>query len=60
MSPWVFRNEISRARTFGFMRDVEKLWKADLAMGATLDNTIAIGDDRTMNKEGLRAILTSL
>lgn len=54
MSPGVFRNEISRARTFGFMRDVEKLWKAGLALGASLDNTIAIGDDRILNQGGLR------
>ena len=54
MSPGVFRNELSRARTFGFMSDVEKLWKAGLALGASLDNTIAIGDGRLMNREGLR------
>ncbi len=54
MSPGVFRNEISRARTFGFMRDVEKLWKAGLALGASLDNTVAIGDDRVLNQDGLR------
>lgn len=54
MSPGVFRHEISRARTFGFMSDVERLWKAGLALGANLNNTIAIGDDRVMNREGLR------
>lgn len=54
MSPGVFRNEVSRARTFGFMRDVEKLWKAGLALGASLDNTIALGDDRILNRGGLR------
>ena len=54
MSPGVFRSEISRARTFGFMRDVERLWKAGLALGASLDNTVAIGDDRILNREGLR------
>ena len=54
MSPGVFRNEISRARTFGFMSDVERLWKAGLALGANLTNTIAIGDDKVMNREGLR------
>ncbi|MGE8941176.1 UDP-3-O-acyl-N-acetylglucosamine deacetylase [Leptospira interrogans] len=54
ISPGVFRHELSRARTFGFMRDVEKLWKAGLALGASLDNTIAIGDDRILNREGLR------
>lgn len=54
ISPGVFRNELSRARTFGFMRDVEKLWKAGLALGASLENTVAIGDDRILNREGLR------
>lgn len=54
MSPGVFRSEISYARTFGFVRDVEKLWKAGLALGASLDNTVVVGDDRIMNEEGLR------
>lgn len=54
MTPGTFRNDVSRARTFGFMRDVEKLWKAGLALGASLDNTVALGDDRIMNAEGLR------
>jgi UDP-3-O-[3-hydroxymyristoyl] N-acetylglucosamine deacetylase len=54
MSPGVFRHELSRARTFGFMSDVEKLWKAGLALGADLTNTVAIGDDKVMNREGLR------
>jgi UDP-3-O-[3-hydroxymyristoyl] N-acetylglucosamine deacetylase len=54
LSPSVFRREISRARTFGFMRDVEKLWSAGFALGASLENTVAIGDDGIMNPEGLR------
>jgi UDP-3-O-[3-hydroxymyristoyl] N-acetylglucosamine deacetylase len=54
MSPGVFRNELSRARTFGFMSDVERLWKAGLALGANLSNTVAIGEDRVINREGLR------
>ncbi len=54
MTPGHFRNEICRARTFGFMRDVEKLWKAGLALGANLNNTVAIGDDKIINREGLR------
>jgi UDP-3-O-[3-hydroxymyristoyl] N-acetylglucosamine deacetylase len=54
MNSGVFRNEIAKARTFGFMRDVESLWKAGLALGASLDNTIALADDRIMNAEGLR------
>ncbi len=54
MNPGVFRNELARARTFGFMSDVEKLWKAGLALGADLTNTVAIGEDKVMNREGLR------
>jgi UDP-3-O-[3-hydroxymyristoyl] N-acetylglucosamine deacetylase len=54
MNSGAFRNELSRARTFGFMRDVENLWKAGLALGASLDNTIALADDRIMNSDGLR------
>lgn len=54
MNPGIFRHELSRARTFGFMSDVEKLWKAGLALGADLSNTVAIGDDKVMNREGLR------
>ncbi len=46
MSPGVFRNELAHARTFGFMSDVERLWKAGLALGANLTNTVAIGDDQ--------------
>jgi UDP-3-O-[3-hydroxymyristoyl] N-acetylglucosamine deacetylase len=54
MNPGIFRHELSRARTFGFMSDVEKLWKSGLALGADLSNTVAIGEDRIMNREGLR------
>lgn len=54
MTPGIFRNEICRARTFGFMSDVERLWKAGLALGANLTNTIAIGEDKVINREGLR------
>jgi UDP-3-O-[3-hydroxymyristoyl] N-acetylglucosamine deacetylase len=54
MSSGAFRNELSRARTFGFMRDVENLWKAGLALGASLDNTVALTEDRIINPEGLR------
>lgn len=54
ITPDTFRNELCRARTFGFMKDVESLWAAGLALGAALENTIAIGDDRVINPEGLR------
>lgn len=49
-----YRREISSARTFGFMRDVERLWKAGLALGASLENTIAVGEEGVVNPEGLR------
>ncbi|MHC1548453.1 UDP-3-O-acyl-N-acetylglucosamine deacetylase [Phyllobacterium sp. K27] len=55
MNDAVFRMEISRARTFGFMRDVERLWAAGLALGSSLDNSLVIGDDNTViNPSGLR------
>lgn len=54
VNPGSFREELSRARTFGFMKDVEGLWAAGLALGASLENTVAIGEDRIINQEGLR------
>ena len=52
----VFRREIARARTFGFLADVEQLWARGLAQGASLDNAVVIGQDRVMNPEGLRFV----
>ncbi|WP_313061100.1 UDP-3-O-acyl-N-acetylglucosamine deacetylase [Agrobacterium cavarae] len=50
-----FKNELSRARTFGFMRDVERLWAAGYALGSSLENSVVISDDHTViNMEGLR------
>jgi UDP-3-O-[3-hydroxymyristoyl] N-acetylglucosamine deacetylase len=54
LSTETFRSDLARARTFGFMRDVSKLWGAGLALGASLDNTICLADDRVLNPEGLR------
>jgi len=54
VEPEKFRREISRARTFGFMRDVEKLWSAGYALGASLENTLVVTDDRVLNPGGLR------
>ncbi len=54
LSNHTFRREISRARTFGFMRDVERLWKAGFALGASLENTVAVGEEGVINPEGLR------
>ena len=49
-----FVREISRARTFGFMRDIEALRKRDLALGGSLDNAIVIDEYRILNEDGLR------
>ncbi len=54
MNPGTFRRELARARTFGFMHEVEQLWASGRALGASLENTIALGDDRVINPEGLR------
>ncbi|MGB8817093.1 MAG: UDP-3-O-acyl-N-acetylglucosamine deacetylase [Rhizobiaceae bacterium] len=55
LSAETFRRDLARARTFGFMKDVERLWAAGLALGSSLDNSIVIGDDeRVINHGGLR------
>lgn len=55
IQPDVFRREIARARTFGFMKDVERLWAAGYALGSSLENSVVIGDsDQIVNLEGLR------
>lgn len=46
--------EVSRARTFGFMADFEKLRSLNLAMGASLDNAVAVDEFRVLNEDGLR------
>jgi UDP-3-O-[3-hydroxymyristoyl] N-acetylglucosamine deacetylase len=55
IGPATFRREIARARTFGFLRDVAKLWSAGYALGASFDNTLVITEDRVLNPEGLRS-----
>jgi UDP-3-O-[3-hydroxymyristoyl] N-acetylglucosamine deacetylase len=54
VDPASFRREVARARTFGFMRDVAKLWSAGYALGATFDNTLVVTDNRILNQDGLR------
>ncbi|HVZ51754.1 MAG TPA: UDP-3-O-acyl-N-acetylglucosamine deacetylase [Pseudolabrys sp.] len=54
IEPKSFRREIARARTFGFMRDVAKLWSAGYALGASFDNTLVVSEDRVLNSDGLR------
>jgi UDP-3-O-[3-hydroxymyristoyl] N-acetylglucosamine deacetylase len=54
VAPNAFRRELARARTFGFMRDVAKLWSAGYALGASFDNTVVVAEDRVLNPEGMR------
>lgn len=49
-----FVKEVSRARTFGFMRDVELLRQNNLALGGSLDNAVVVDDYRVLNEDGLR------
>ena len=49
-----FVKEVSRARTFGFMRDYEMLRERNLALGGSLDNAIVVDDFRVINEDGLR------
>ena len=49
-----YLKEISRARTFGYMRDLEILKAANKALGASPDNAIALTDDDILNEDGLR------
>ena len=49
-----FLKEVSRARTFGFMRDMETLRARNLALGGTLDNAIVLDDFKVLNEDGLR------
>jgi UDP-3-O-[3-hydroxymyristoyl] N-acetylglucosamine deacetylase len=49
-----FASELAAARTFGFVKDIEKMREMGLAMGASLDNAIGIDGDKVVNPEGLR------
>ncbi len=54
LSPERFRREISRARTFGCMNDVARLWSAGFALGASFENSVVFDEERLLNTEGLR------
>ena len=54
LTPETFRRDVSRARTFGCMGDVERLWKSGFARGASLENAVVFDEDRVINPEGLR------
>jgi len=49
-----FVKEVSRARTFGFMKDIEYLRERNLALGGSMDNAIVLDDYRILNEDGLR------
>ena len=53
-SSTTFVKEVSRARTFGFMKDIEFLRDNNLALGGSLDNAIVVDDDKILNEDGLR------
>lgn len=54
VTPDNFRRELSRARTFGCMADVAKLWSAGYARGASFENSVVVDEARVLNPEGLR------
>jgi UDP-3-O-[3-hydroxymyristoyl] N-acetylglucosamine deacetylase len=54
LAPEIFRREICRARTFGCLSDVARLWSAGFALGSSFDNTVVFDDTRLLNTEGLR------
>jgi UDP-3-O-[3-hydroxymyristoyl] N-acetylglucosamine deacetylase len=49
-----FLKEIARARTFGFMRDIEMLRERNLVLGGSMDNAVVLDDYRILNEDGLR------
>jgi len=53
-STLTFLKEISRARTFGFLKEIETLRSKNLALGGSLDNAIVLDDYRILNQDGLR------
>jgi UDP-3-O-[3-hydroxymyristoyl] N-acetylglucosamine deacetylase len=55
-SSTTFVKEVSRARTFGFMKDIEMLRQNNLALGGSLDNAIVVDDDKILNEDGLRCV----
>jgi UDP-3-O-[3-hydroxymyristoyl] N-acetylglucosamine deacetylase len=49
-----FLKEVARARTFGFMRDIEMLRERNLVLGGSMDNAVVLDDYRVLNEDGLR------
>ena len=56
LDPESFRRDIARARTFGCMNDVARLWSMGFALGASFENSVVFDDNRLLNAEGLRFV----
>jgi UDP-3-O-[3-hydroxymyristoyl] N-acetylglucosamine deacetylase len=54
VNPESFRRDVCRARTFGCMNDVARLWSMGFALGASFENSVVFDDNRLLNTEGLR------
>jgi UDP-3-O-[3-hydroxymyristoyl] N-acetylglucosamine deacetylase len=54
LTPETFRRELADARSFGFLRDAERLWRERFALGANLDNTLVFDERGAINPQGLR------
>lgn len=54
LTPNVFRNQIARARTFGFFSEVNALWEKGFQLGSSMDNSVVIDDGKVLNPEGTR------
>ncbi len=54
LNPESFRRDVARARTFGCMNDVARLWSAGFALGASFENSVVFDDTKLLNTEGLR------
>lgn len=54
MNQGVFKTQLARARTFGFLKEVDFLRANGLALGGSLDNAVVVDDDKILNEEGLR------
>ncbi len=54
LTPDIYKSQICNARTFGFLKDVEKLRSMKLALGGSLDNAVVLDDTKILNKDGLR------
>ncbi len=55
LTPASFRTQVARARTFGSISDVKRLWELGFALGSSLENSVAVDGDRILNPEGLRS-----